>query len=338
MDPPPAPPLMATPSRHLDAEAVEGLSRGCEGIAALTWTVLFLALSSSTFLATLAATPYPGLTAVAVVGAPIALASIPLLVLRPPHTARTLAAYAAYIATPIALAAGRPVGPGAAGLAVDAATVAALWAPLEARLLPAALSATGTVAVWGMCTGLLSAVTIFSVVRPAAIPIGYTYALSAADVGAGVVGAGIGVVTILPAAMAVGAAGRPHSLAASAVQAKGGMAIALYASALGEEILFRGLVQNLLTETLGGGAKGAVPLLLGAAVYAASHLRSRRRGSRGGGGGAVAAPAAGGWNLRAAAVAGVAGVVYGGVWAVTGKVTVAAGAHAAVDWVWRVFF
>lgn len=330
-------PLMATPSTRFDAEAVEGLSRGCEGTAAMAWTVLFVLLSSSSFLATLSATPYPALTAVGVVGAPIALASIPLLLLWPPHAARTLAAYTAYIVTPIALAAARPAT-GAVGHAVDAACVAALWAPLETRLLPPALSATGTVAVWGMCTGLLSAVTVFSVVRPAAVPIGYTYALSAGDVAVGAAAAVLGAVSVLPTAMAVGTAGRPHSLAASPVEAKGGLAIALYASALAEEILFRGLVQNLLTDTLGDAYGRGVPLVLAAGVYAASHLRSRQRGSRGGGGGVAPPGSQGGWNFPAATVAGVSGLVYGGVWAVTGKVTVAAGTHAAVNWVWRVFF
>ncbi|OSX74158.1 hypothetical protein BU14_0305s0003 [Porphyra umbilicalis] len=272
---------MSTPSTRLDAESVEGLSRGCEGTAALAWTVLFMLLSSSRFLTSLSDTPYPAATAVAVIGLPIALASVPLLLLRPPQTARTLGAYAAYIAAPIGLQAARPGG--LAGHAVDAVTVAALWAPLEARLLPAALSATGTVAVWGMCTGLLSAVTVFTVVRPTAVPIGYTYKLSAGDVGVGVAAAAAGVATVLPVAVAVGTAGRPHSFAASGVEAKGGLAVALYASALAEEILFRGLVQNLVADTLGPAYGRGVPLGLGAVVYAASHLRSRRRASGGGG-------------------------------------------------------
>lgn len=331
-------PLMATPSTRLDADTVEDLSRGCEATAACAWMVLFVLLSSSSFLATLSATPYPALTAVAVVGAPIALASIPLLVLWPPHAARTLAAYAAYIVTPIVLATVRPTS-GALGHAVDAACVAALWAPLEARLLPRALSATGTVEVWGMCTALLLAVTVFSVVRPAAVPIGYTYALSVGDVAVGAAAAVAGVLTVLPTAMAVGAAGRPHSLAASPVEAKGSLAIALYAAALAEEILFRGLVQNLLTDTLGDTYGRGVPLGLAAGVYAASHMRSRQRGSRGGGGGpATPLGRRGGWNFRATTVAGVAGFIYGGVWAVTGKVTVTAGTHATVNWVWRIFF
>jgi membrane protease YdiL (CAAX protease family) len=89
--------------------------------------------------------------------------------------------------------------------------------------------------------------------------------------------------------------------------------------ALPEELLFRGLIQNLLEQRTRAGKLGA--LAVTAAVFGASHLNNR------------AAP-----DWRYVVLATIAGLVYGAVWMRTRRVTASALTHAAVDFVWVLMF
>jgi len=79
-------------------------------------------------------------------------------------------------------------------------------------------------------------------------------------------------------------------------------------TAVPEEFLFRGLIQNLLTRWLG------IPLglAIGSVIFGLSHLP----------------------DPRYAVLATIAGVAYGWVYLRTGKVTASAITHALVDAVW----
>ena len=88
---------------------------------------------------------------------------------------------------------------------------------------------------------------------------------------------------------------------------------------LPEELLFRGLIQNLLERQRRAGQAGA--LAVTAVVFGASHLNNR------------AAP-----DWRYVLLATVAGLAYGGVWMRTRRVTASALTHAAVDFVWVLMF
>lgn len=91
--------------------------------------------------------------------------------------------------------------------------------------------------------------------------------------------------------------------------------------ALTEELVFRGLLQNLLERRLFGGSRWPWSLAITSVVFGASHL------------GHPPVP-----NLRYGVLATLAGVAYGFVWHRTRKITASALTHCAVDLVWRVLF
>jgi len=91
--------------------------------------------------------------------------------------------------------------------------------------------------------------------------------------------------------------------------------------ALPEEILFRGLMQNLM-QRAASTARGRVAALLVASVlFGCSHLNNHPT-----------------FDWRYVTIASVAGIAYGTVYNRTGKVTAAAITHALVDIVWRLCF
>jgi hypothetical protein len=79
-------------------------------------------------------------------------------------------------------------------------------------------------------------------------------------------------------------------------------------TAVPEEFLFRGLIQNVLQRSLGRRAGLAVA----AVVFGLAHLP----------------------NPSYVALATLAGVAYGWVYSRTGKITASAVTHAGVDWLW----
>ena len=85
-------------------------------------------------------------------------------------------------------------------------------------------------------------------------------------------------------------------------------AIIYLTSAVPEEFLFRGLIQNVFARIVGRGAA----LIAASVVFGLAHLP----------------------DLRYVALATLAGVAYGWVYARTGKITASALTHAAVDWIW----
>ena len=91
--------------------------------------------------------------------------------------------------------------------------------------------------------------------------------------------------------------------------------------ALPEEVLFRGLIQNLMQKAAGTARGRLVAFVVASIIFGCSHLNNH--------------PA---FDWRYVTIASVAGIAYGTVYNRTGKVTAAAITHALVDIVWRLCF
>ncbi|MCZ6695486.1 MAG: CPBP family glutamic-type intramembrane protease [Acidobacteria bacterium] len=91
--------------------------------------------------------------------------------------------------------------------------------------------------------------------------------------------------------------------------------------ALPEEVLFRGLIQNLFLRTAGTARGRFVALLVASILFGLSHLNNHPT-----------------FDWRYVSIASLAGIAYGTVYNRTGKVTAAAITHALVDIVWRLCF
>jgi len=221
-----------------------------------------------------------------------------------------LVAYAPYLLIPPLLLA-RPLRASDAMRRVplpELAIVFALWLPIEFRLLPPLpLPAPNGVDVQKL-VGLVEAMYLVLVVRP--LPgIGYTYRLSARDVATAVVVFIAYAVVALPIGLATGfIAWRPELDATHLI---GRPLVIYFITAVPEEFLFRGLLQNLLTQWLGA----RFGLVVASIIFGLAHLPDPR------------------YVLLAA----IAGVAYGLVYARTQRVTASAITHALVDATWGTF-
>ncbi len=91
--------------------------------------------------------------------------------------------------------------------------------------------------------------------------------------------------------------------------------------AIPEELLFRGILQNLLVRTIRKGPNGLYGLLIASVVFGASHLHH--------------APVP---NWRYAIMATLAGIFYGNVYRTRGRLCASALTHALVDTIWHFWF
>ena len=230
---------------------------------------------------------------------------------------------AAYGLLPILLIAGPGPASGASGTADWRILVAfaAIWLPAEFRLVAGVHLPAG--APGGVDSARLAIVDLALVLFVAARPmpgIGYTFRLGRRELGA----AGLAFVAFAAVAIPLGLGigfirygPKPFDAVQWAARA-----VAIYfLIALPEELLFRGLLQNLLERRRPAGWPAASPLLSAAVIFGLAHLDNR--------------PAP---NVRYAFLATLAGIAYGWVWARTRKVTASALTHATVDLVWGLMF
>jgi len=91
--------------------------------------------------------------------------------------------------------------------------------------------------------------------------------------------------------------------------------------AIPEELLFRGILQNLLTQTIRAGPRGVYGLLIAAVVFGASHLHH--------------APVP---NWRYAIMATLAGVFYGNAYRNRQRLCASGLTHTLVDTLWHFWF
>lgn len=218
-----------------------------------------------------------------------------------------LAAYAAYLLLPpLLLATPDPTGDARPRAPVRELVVAlALWLPLEFRLLPALpLPAPDGFDVRKL-VGLVNAMYLFLVARP--LPrIGYTYRLRARDATIAVVTFLVYAAVALPIGMSTGFIAWQPEL--TATRTLGAPLIIYLVTAVPEEFLFRGLLQNLLTRWLGDRAGLAIASI----VFGLAHLP----------------------DPRYVLLATIAGVAYGWVYQRTEKITASAITHVLVDGTW----
>ncbi len=169
-------------------------------------------------------------------------------------------------------------------------------------------------------TGVLLALYLFLIRHPLQ-GVGFDFRLRLKDLGYAVVGWGMFGVVGIPLGLSMGflklhvAIPTWTELVAMAI---GGYLLI----ALAEEILFRGIIQNLLAQRWGSWA-GA--LAVAALIFGASHLNNATPG--------FAEP-----NWAYMLMATLAGLAYGWVWWKSGRVTVSALTHMAVNFMWGVFF
>jgi len=218
-----------------------------------------------------------------------------------------LAAYAAYLLLPPLLLA----VPGADDAARarmpvrEIVVVLALWLPIEWRLLPALPVPAPNGFDVRKLVGLVEAMYLFLVARPLS-RVGYTYRLGWRDVRAATIAFVVYAAVALPIGFATGfIVWRPEL---SPLRVVGAPLIIYLVTGVPEEFLFRGLLQNLLTQGLGDRAGLAVASV----VFGLAHLPDPR------------------YVLLAA----IAGVAYGWVYQRTGKITASAITHALVDATW----
>jgi CAAX protease family protein len=91
--------------------------------------------------------------------------------------------------------------------------------------------------------------------------------------------------------------------------------------AIPEELLFRGLLQNLLTKTIRRGPPGRYALIIASVIFGASHFHH--------------APIP---NWRYCIMATLAGLLYGNAYQARGRISCSALTHTLVDTIWRFWF
>jgi CAAX protease family protein len=215
-------------------------------------------------------------------------------------------AYGAYLFVPALIAAPR-IGSQPSPVQVLAAALC-LWLPVEFHLLPpVALPPSGGLPVAELAA-LTTGLYLFLVARPVD-RIGYTFLLTRRDAA-----------LALAATAAFAIPGIPLGIGSQfltwhpRVNVVSGAVVpfAIYlATAVPEEFLFRGLIQNSLERLFG---RAGLPVA--ALVFGLAHLPDRRY----------------------VVLATLAGVAYGWVYRRTRRITASAITHALVDWIWILLF
>jgi len=197
-------------------------------------------------------------------------------------------------------------------LPIELAALARAWRPAEAGI-------PSPTHPFSQLLGMNLALFCFLAIRPLA-GIGFTFRLGRRDVAQAL----IGFAWFFPLALVLGTATgfvgfHPHlpdlALIVPVTLGVGFMV------ALPEEILFRGLLQNMMQRAVSTAHGRFLMLFLASVVFGCTHLNNHPR-----------------FDVRYVGLATIAGLAYGTVYNRTGKVTAAAITHALVDVVWRLCF
>jgi membrane protease YdiL (CAAX protease family) len=299
-----------------------GRGHALESVASMIWTLSFLAYSSATVLSEFGSGPAAAWTML-IVATPPFLASLHALLEGERDSRKTLARYMAFVASPAVLQLLRPQfeAHSTAAALCDTLAVAALWLPIELKMLPA-IGPTGKVSIWATLTGMLSAINTFTVIRPLDTEsgfrgLGYSFKLTPYDFALSSLSAPFIFALCVPVVVATGYGryARPVGLRFGSQLA---VFLGLYFNALAEEVLFRGVAQNMLEHRLES-TKSIVALVVASLMFASAHLKKKEK-----------------W--RACAVAAAAAIPYGLVYRATGKVTASALTHTIVTYLFRTLF
>jgi membrane protease YdiL (CAAX protease family) len=205
---------------------------------------------------------------------------------------------------------------------IDALIILAIWVPIEMRWLPRlplALAPGVDVPVTKLL-GLDLALIIFLLLRP--LPgIGYTFRLTRRDLVLSLAGAATFLAVGIPTALAMSFA-EYSGVGLDPVRGLLSFLVIYFFIAVPEELLFRGLFQNLIEQWSG---RSWITLVMASVLFGAAHLNNATAHHN--------VP-----NFTYMLLASLAGVAYGVVWRSTGTIAAAAATHAFVDWVWVTAF
>jgi hypothetical protein len=252
---------------------------------------------------------------------PYLLAALPHIADDPLRFARELLLMALYLLAPMLLQSAR-LGNARRPDGLDLLTILVLWLPVELGWLP---ELPGIAVPVPMLLGVVNALLIYLVVAPWKTlrsgrgGIGYTFRLTAQDVGVAVLALFAFAVVALPLGLVTGFLQLELPQIPPIGEALLALGTGYLFTALPEELLFRGLIQNGLERLF---PKAHIATLVASAlVFGAAHLNNAASG--------LATP-----NWIYALVAALAGLAYGYVWRRTGKITASAITHALVNATW----
>lgn len=290
----------------------------------MIWTLLFLAYSSDTVVSEFGH-GWSASWSILLVVLPVVLAGLPNILNGRRNAVVILVTYILYTVTPAILQLSKP--PGFASMraeVTDLVTVLFIWLPLEFKLLSRQLSPTGKVTAWSLLTAALNIVNTFVILRPLskvehARSLGYTFKLTPYDFITSLLFGLICVVVVVPVALAMGFGKlHRHPTLQQKPDREFAVFLGLYMSAVIEELLFRGLIHNMIEQR--APTNSPVPLILSSLAFAAAHISKSKFG--------FTAP-----NVRFAICSLVSGLIYGIVWQLTSKVTASAVTHAIAEFI-----
>ena len=212
------------------------------------------------------------------------------------------AAFGAYLTIPAVLVCAGRAGTPDLVRVLGAAIV--LWLPIEFNLLPQLRLPPPDGLRAAPFAALATGLYLFLVACPLD-RIGYTFRLSSRDVRVALIATAAFAVIGLPIGLVTGfLEWNPRADAVRLAVAP----IAIYlVTAVPEEFLFRGLIQNTLERAVG---RAALPIA--SIIFGLAHLP----------------------DVRYVLLATLAGVAYGWVYLATRRITASAVTHALVDWIW----
>ncbi|MCB8942964.1 MAG: CPBP family intramembrane metalloprotease [Ardenticatenaceae bacterium] len=225
---------------------------------------------------------------------------------------------ALYLAVPAVALVLRPKGAKALH-PLGIVAVLAIWLPIEFDWLPqvAAHLGAGVDIPVALLTGVVLALVCFLVIRP--LPMGYTFRLTDRDFRLASKALAAYMITALP----LGLVTRFLVIEVApfdTFQWIWAWPLGYLFTALPEEMLFRGVIQQLIQDRV---KNERLALALASVIFGLAHLNNGTPG--------YAVP-----NWMYAVMAMLAGVAYGWTWRRTGKVTGSAVVHATVNYIWGI--
>jgi len=246
-----------------------------------------------------------------------------LLVVQPnatPATWEGIARMAIYILLPTLVLLCRPARSNPLDL-YDLVAIIALWFPIEFDWLPeASVVVSGVGLPIPKLTAICLGFFLFLVLRPLD-RLGYSYKLGLGDVKYALIAlAGFAIIG-MPLGIAMGFI-QPGFTDFNPIDWLVKFIAIYFVTAVPEELLFRGVIQNLIEQRLG---RNWLALGIAAIIFGISHLNNTT---------AHHAPP----NLPYVIMATIAGLAYGWAWRKSEKITASAITHTLVNFVWGVVF
>jgi hypothetical protein len=230
-----------------------------------------------------------------------------------------LTAMALYVSLPFLLLSGARGR--VSGTWQDAVTILWMWLPLELGIMRRLLitSASNTDFHYAFAQGLAINTAILAFAGWRRVPgIGYRFEFDRKIVSVGLTSFLLFAVIAIPLGLAIHFIGYSFEMRKLLIAPAAFIGIFLF-TAIPEEFLFRGIIQNWFDRVTG---RRGLSLIFASVVFGASHLNN-----------GPPIP-----NYKYFLMASIAGIFYGLVWQRTGSVTASAITHALVDTTWSAFF